>query len=99
MSDLVARLRDRAFAFKAPDPLIEEAAAKIERLEIALDCYVRSSAAAAKEINELLARLAAIEDRCAEYRAQHSGLKTRLAELEHLTERLQVEGNVRVARE
>lgn len=29
---LVDRLRDRAFAFKAPDPLIEEAADEIERL-------------------------------------------------------------------
>jgi hypothetical protein len=29
---LVQRLRDRAYAFKAPDPLSEEAAAEIERL-------------------------------------------------------------------
>jgi len=30
--DLVHRLRDRAYAFKAPDPLLEEAANEIERL-------------------------------------------------------------------
>jgi hypothetical protein len=29
-SDLVTRLRDRAYSFKAPDPLIEEAATEIE---------------------------------------------------------------------
>jgi hypothetical protein len=30
--DLVDRLRDRAYAFKAKDPLLEEAANEIERL-------------------------------------------------------------------
>ena len=99
MREIVDRLRSRAYSFKAPDKLSEEAAAEIERLVVCIECYAKSSAAAAKEINELRASLAAIEDRCAEYRAQHAGLKTRLAELEHLTERLQVEGNVRVARE
>jgi predicted DNA binding protein len=29
---LVQRLRDRAYSFKAPDPLVEEAANEIERL-------------------------------------------------------------------
>ena len=29
---LVQRLRDRAYSFKAPDPLMEEAANEIERL-------------------------------------------------------------------
>lgn len=32
MSDLVTRLRDRAYSGKAPDALCEEAAAEIERL-------------------------------------------------------------------
>ncbi len=32
MRDIVQRLRDRAFAFKSPDPLLEEAADEIERL-------------------------------------------------------------------
>ncbi len=32
MSDLVQRLRERAYAFKSPDPLLEEAADEIERL-------------------------------------------------------------------
>ena len=32
MSNIVERLRDRAYSFKAPDPLMEEAAAEIERL-------------------------------------------------------------------
>lgn len=31
--DLVTRLRDRAYSFKAPDPLSEEAADEIERLQ------------------------------------------------------------------
>jgi hypothetical protein len=30
--NLVQRLRDRAYSFKAPDPLVEEAANEIERL-------------------------------------------------------------------
>jgi hypothetical protein len=30
--DLVSRLRDRSYAFKARDPLVEEAADEIERL-------------------------------------------------------------------
>jgi hypothetical protein len=34
MRDIVQRLRDRAFAFKAPDPLLEEAADEIERLRL-----------------------------------------------------------------
>lgn len=32
--DLVTRLRDRAYSFKAPDPLLEEAANEIERLRV-----------------------------------------------------------------
>ena len=32
MSNIVERLRDRAYSFKAPDPLMEEAANEIERL-------------------------------------------------------------------
>jgi hypothetical protein len=31
-ADIVTRLRDRAYSFKAPDPLLEEAADEIERL-------------------------------------------------------------------
>lgn len=31
-ADIVTRLRDRAYSFKAPDPLLEEAANEIERL-------------------------------------------------------------------
>jgi len=31
---LVQRLRDRAYSFKAPDPLVEEAANEIERLRL-----------------------------------------------------------------
>ena len=31
---LVQRLRDRAYSFKAPDPLLEEAANEIERLRL-----------------------------------------------------------------
>ena len=31
---LVHRLRDRAYSFKAPDPLVEEAANEIERLRL-----------------------------------------------------------------
>jgi hypothetical protein len=31
---LVQRLRDRAYSFKAPDPLMEEAANEIERLRL-----------------------------------------------------------------
>ncbi len=31
---IVQRLRDRAFSFKAPDPLVEEAANEIERLRL-----------------------------------------------------------------
>lgn len=98
MSDLIDRLRDRAYSSKSVDRLCEEAAAEIERLKIALDCYRRSSQAAAQEINDLTAKSQAIEDRCAEYRAQHAGLKTRLAELEHANERLQNASSVRVAR-
>jgi hypothetical protein len=30
--NLVQRLRDRAYSFKSPDPLMEEAAAEIERI-------------------------------------------------------------------
>jgi hypothetical protein len=30
--NIVERLRDRAYSFKAPDPLVEEAANEIERL-------------------------------------------------------------------
>lgn len=99
MREIVDRLRARAYEFKSPDKLSEDAAAEIERLLVCIDCYARSSAAAAKEINELNAKVKSIEDRCAEYRAQYAGLKTRLAELEHLTERLQSESTVRVARE
>jgi hypothetical protein len=32
MNSIVERLRDRAYSFKAPDPLMEEAANEIERL-------------------------------------------------------------------
>lgn len=34
MPDLVDRLLDRAYSFKAPDPLLEEAAAEITRLRL-----------------------------------------------------------------
>lgn len=37
MSDLVQELRDRAYSFKSPDPLLEKAANEIERLQEALD--------------------------------------------------------------
>ena len=33
-ADLVQRLRDRAYAFKSPDPLSEEAADEIARLRL-----------------------------------------------------------------
>lgn len=33
-ADIVHRLRDRAYAFKSPDPLVEEAADEIERLRL-----------------------------------------------------------------
>ena len=33
-ADIVTRLRDRAYSFKAPDPLLEEAANEIERLRV-----------------------------------------------------------------
>jgi hypothetical protein len=36
MQDLVQRLRDRAYSFKAHDPLVEEAAAEIARLREAI---------------------------------------------------------------
>jgi len=32
--NLVQRLRDRAYSFKAPDPLVEEAANEIDRLHL-----------------------------------------------------------------
>lgn len=34
MSDLVDRLLSRAYSFKAPDPLLEEAATEIARLRL-----------------------------------------------------------------
>jgi hypothetical protein len=40
--DLVQRLRDRAYSFKAPDPLVEEAADEIERLRTML-CDLQSA--------------------------------------------------------
>jgi hypothetical protein len=41
--DLVERLRDRAYSFKFPDPLVAEAADEIERLRASLD-ELRSAA-------------------------------------------------------
>jgi len=34
--NIIERLRDRAYSFKAPDPLLDEAAAEIERLREAI---------------------------------------------------------------
>lgn len=99
MSDLIDRLRDRAYCGKGVDRLCEEAADELGRLRIALDCYCRSSAAAAAEINGLNAQVKKLEEQCGEHRAQQASLKSRLAELEHLTERLQGEFKERVARQ
>ena len=49
-NDLVQRLRDRAYSFKAPDPLVEEAADEIERLRPA---YATAVQRLASEIDRL----------------------------------------------
>jgi hypothetical protein len=43
--NIVERLRDRAYSFKAPDPLVEEAANEIERLRRERDHWMATARA------------------------------------------------------
>jgi hypothetical protein len=65
MSDIVQRLRERAYAFKAPDPLLEEAADEIERLRngaVEIRESFRLTDAEREAIERAIARAASIGD-------------------------------------
>lgn len=54
--DIVARLRDRAFSFKAPDRLVEEAADVIEQLRARWDIAEQRAVRLGRELAEMRRR-------------------------------------------
>ena len=81
-NDLVQRLRDRAYSFKAPDPLVEEAADEIERLRPA---YATAVQRLASEIDRL--RLTDAEREAVEVACQDLRHRDEVATLRGLLER------------
>ena len=51
--DIVTRLRDRAFSFKAPDRLVEEAADVIEQLRARWDIAEQRAVRLGRELAEM----------------------------------------------
>lgn len=62
---LIERLRDRAYSFKAPDPLVEEAANEIVRLKKIIEDYAIICKHSEADIKRLKAAVAAASNvRC-----------------------------------